>query len=144
MAYSTKLCLPLQTPCFVPKTVRLRSKTLMLQQSQIQVKVKQVTDSQPQPIRYSTKNTLFEDPTQGIICYTDDNGEVICEGYDEGPRCPPESPMVASYSREVEILDLLQRSYLDLRDAEKGDSQRRGIASKHAIMMIKWSSFDFL
>lgn len=42
---------------------------------------------------------VFEDPTQGIICYTDDNGEVICEGYDEGPRCPTQSPMVASYSR---------------------------------------------
>ncbi|CAH2053730.1 unnamed protein product [Thlaspi arvense] len=142
MAYSTKLCLPLQTPCFVPKTVR--SRTLMLQQSQIQVKVKQVTISQPQPIRYSTKNTVFEDPIQGIICYTDDNGEVICEGYDEGPRCPQECPMVASYSRELEILDLLQRSYQDLRDAEKDDGQRQEIASQQQLMMIKWSSFDFL
>ena len=132
MAYSIKLCLPIQTPCFAPKTVR--SKTLMLQQSQVQVKVNQVTVSQPQPIRYSTKkNTVrsfllfvqklvliflriqtqpiwenlifflskqvFEDPIQGIICYTDDNGEVICEGYDEGPRCPPESPIVTSFSR---------------------------------------------
>uniref|UniRef100_A0A1J3GNF7 Uncharacterized protein n=1 Tax=Noccaea caerulescens TaxID=107243 RepID=A0A1J3GNF7_NOCCA len=142
MAYSTKLCLPLQTPCFIPKTVR--SKTLMLQQSKIEVKAKKVTVSQPQPIRYSTKNTVFEDPIQGIICYTDDNGEVICEGYDEGPRCPPESPMVASYSREVEILDLLQRSYLELRDAEKDDGQRQKIASQQELMMIKWSSFDFL
>uniref|UniRef100_A0A1J3CL30 Uncharacterized protein n=1 Tax=Noccaea caerulescens TaxID=107243 RepID=A0A1J3CL30_NOCCA len=142
MAYSTKLCLPLQTPCFIPKTVR--SKTLMLQQSKIEVKAKKVTVSQPQPIRYSTKNTVFEDPIQGIICYTDDNGEVICEGYDEGPRCPPESPMVASYSREVEILDLLQRSYLELRDAEKDDGQIQKIASQQELMMIKWSSFDFL
>uniref|UniRef100_A0A1J3J6P9 Uncharacterized protein n=1 Tax=Noccaea caerulescens TaxID=107243 RepID=A0A1J3J6P9_NOCCA len=142
MAYSTKLCLPLQTPCFIPKTVR--SKTLMLQQSKIEVKAKKVTVSQPQPIRYSTKNTVFEDPIQGIICYTDDNGEVICEGYDEGPRCPPESPVVASYSREVEILDLLQRSYLELRDAEKDDGQRQKIASQQELMMIKWSSFDFL
>ncbi|KAL0857580.1 hypothetical protein Bca101_062734 [Brassica carinata] len=140
MAYSTKLCLPLQTQCFVPKTVR--SKTLMLQQSQIQVKVKQVTV--PQPIRYSTKNTVYEDPVQGIICYTDDNGEVICEGYDEGPRCPPESPIVTSYSREVEILDLLQKSYQELRVAEKGDAQRQEIASQQELRMIKWSSFDFL
>ncbi|CAA7024666.1 unnamed protein product [Microthlaspi erraticum] len=116
----------------------------MLQQSNIEVKAKKVTVSQPQPIRYSTKNTVFEDPIQGIICYTDDNGEVICEGYDEGPRCPPESPMVASYSREVEILDLLQRSYLELRDAEKDDGQRQKIASQQELMMIKWSSFDFL
>ncbi|VVA97605.1 unnamed protein product [Arabis nemorensis] len=115
----------------------------MLQQSQIHVKAKQVTVSQPQPIRYTPKNTVFEDPIQGIICYTDDNGEVICEGYDEGPR-PQKSPMVASYSREVEILDLLQRSYQELRDAEKDDGQRQEIASQHELMMIKWSSFDFL
>ncbi|KAJ0244761.1 hypothetical protein HA466_0183130 [Hirschfeldia incana] len=140
MAYSTKLCLPLQTQCFVPKTVR--SKTLMLQKSQVQVKVKQVTV--PQPIRYSTKNTLYEDPVQGIICYTDDNGEVICEGYDEGPRCPPESPIVTSYSREVEILDLLQRSYQELRVPEKGGGQRQEAVSQQELRMIKWSSFEFL
>ncbi|XP_056845144.1 uncharacterized protein LOC130496755 [Raphanus sativus] len=140
MAYSTKLCLPLQTQCFVPKTVR--SKTLMLQQSHVQVKVKQVTV--PQPIRYSTKNTVYEDPVQGIICYTDDSGEVICEGYDEGPRCPPESPIVTSYPREVEILDLLQRSYQEMRVAEKGDGQREEIVSQQELRMIKWSSFDFL
>ncbi|CAG7877593.1 hypothetical protein BRARA_E02692 [Brassica rapa] len=143
MAYSIKLCLPLQTPCSAPKTVR--SKTLMLQQSQVQVKVKQVTVSQPQPIRYSTKkNTVFEDPIQGIICYTDDNGEVICEGYDEGPRCPPDSSMVASHSREVEILDLLQRSYQELRVTYKGDGQRHEIASRQELAMIKWSNYDFL
>ncbi|KAF8052481.1 hypothetical protein N665_1555s0006 [Sinapis alba] len=124
MAYSTKLCLSLQTTCFAPKTVR--SKTLMLQQSQVQVKVKKVTVSQPKPIRYSTKkNIVFEDPIQGIICYTDDNGEVICEGYDEGPRCPLESPMIASYSREVEILNLLQISYQELRVTEKSDGERQ-------------------
>ncbi|KAL1207302.1 hypothetical protein V5N11_019225 [Cardamine amara subsp. amara] len=141
MAYSTKLCLPLKTPCFVSKTVR--SKTLMVQQSQVQVKVNHVTVSQPQPIRYSTKNTVFEDPIQGIICYTDDNGEVICEGYDEGPRCPTQSPKIASYSREVEILDLLQRSYQELSGANK-DGQRQINASQQELMMIKWSSFDLL
>lgn len=30
---------------------------------------------------------VFEDPSEGIICYTDENGETICEGYDdEDPR----------------------------------------------------------
>ncbi|CAH8293019.1 unnamed protein product [Eruca vesicaria subsp. sativa] len=115
----------------------------MLQQSQVQVK--KVTVSQPQLVRYSTKkNTVFDDPIQGIICYTDDNGEVLCEGYDEGPRCPPESPMITSYSREVEILDLLQRSYQELRGAEKGDGQRQDIASQQEFVLIKWSSFDVL
>lgn len=27
---------------------------------------------------------VFED--MGIICYKDEKGEMVCEGYDEGPR----------------------------------------------------------
>nr|CAB3451285.1 unnamed protein product [Digitaria exilis] len=30
--------------------------------------------------------TVFEDQVRGMVCYRDDRGEVICEGYDEGPR----------------------------------------------------------
>ncbi|CAH8342889.1 unnamed protein product [Eruca vesicaria subsp. sativa] len=71
--------------------------------------------------------------------------DLICEGYDDGPRCPPESPMVASYSRniDVEIIDLLHRSYQELRVAQKDDGQRQEIASQHEPMMIKCSSFDY-
>lgn len=29
---------------------------------------------------------MFEDKSNGIVCYKDENGELICEGYDEGPR----------------------------------------------------------
>ncbi|KAM7471909.1 hypothetical protein LguiA_010092 [Lonicera macranthoides] len=30
---------------------------------------------------------VFEDESKVIICYWDDkNGEIICEGYDQGPR----------------------------------------------------------
>lgn len=29
---------------------------------------------------------VFEDRSNGIICYKDDRGEIICEGFDEGPR----------------------------------------------------------
>ncbi|PKI50420.1 hypothetical protein CRG98_029170 [Punica granatum] len=32
---------------------------------------------------------VFEDGPEGIICYSDENGEIICEGYDEGPRLRP-------------------------------------------------------
>jgi len=44
----------------------------------------------------------------------------------------------------VEILDLLQRSYQELRVAEKGDGQRQEAASQQELNMIKWSSFDLL
>ncbi|CAA6664581.1 unnamed protein product [Spirodela intermedia] len=36
--------------------------------------------------RAATKVKVFEDRAAGIVCYKDENGEVICEGYDEGPR----------------------------------------------------------
>lgn len=29
---------------------------------------------------------IFEDRSAGIVCYRDENGEITCEGYDEGPR----------------------------------------------------------
>ncbi|GER53621.1 developmentally regulated G-protein 1 [Striga asiatica] len=32
------------------------------------------------------KNKIFEDRSAGIVCYRNENGEITCEGYDEGPR----------------------------------------------------------
>jgi hypothetical protein len=29
---------------------------------------------------------VYEDKDMGILCYTDENGELVCEGLDEGPR----------------------------------------------------------
>lgn len=29
---------------------------------------------------------VFEDQSNGIVCYTDESGEIVCEGIDEGPR----------------------------------------------------------
>ena len=29
---------------------------------------------------------VYEDKNMGILCYTDENGELVCEGLDEGPR----------------------------------------------------------
>ncbi|CAL4941575.1 unnamed protein product [Urochloa decumbens] len=31
-------------------------------------------------------NKVYEDKNMGILCYTDENGELVCEGLDEGPR----------------------------------------------------------
>lgn len=35
---------------------------------------------------YFAPKQIYEDKSQGIICYEDESGEIICEGYDEGPR----------------------------------------------------------
>ena len=29
---------------------------------------------------------VYEDKNMGIVCYTDENDELVCEGLDEGPR----------------------------------------------------------
>ncbi|XP_077239947.1 uncharacterized protein LOC143880857 isoform X2 [Tasmannia lanceolata] len=53
-------------------------------------------------------NKIFEDQSRGIICYRDDCGEVICEGYDEGPRfCKPALQTILR-QREFQMLDFLQ------------------------------------
>ncbi|PSR96224.1 hypothetical protein CEY00_Acc22359 [Actinidia chinensis var. chinensis] len=58
-------------------------KLFMLTQSQVSVK------KRPQlQIRSHSRNKIFEDQSEGIVCYRDDSGEIICEGYDEGPRLP--------------------------------------------------------
>jgi len=35
---------------------------------------------------YFASKQIYEDQSQGILCYEDESGEIICEGYDEGPR----------------------------------------------------------
>ncbi|XP_010542355.1 PREDICTED: uncharacterized protein LOC104815599 isoform X2 [Tarenaya hassleriana] len=123
MAYSCQLRIP---PCLVPTPVRRRS-TSMFQQSQLQVKKAAVPH--PQPVRFSPKNKVFEDLAQGVVCYRDENGEIICEGYDEGPRCLPQSSRTACYS-----------SYQELIDA--GKNHRQMSAPQQGLMMMKWNSFD--
>nr|CAB3447913.1 unnamed protein product [Digitaria exilis] len=41
--------------------------------------------------------TVFEDQVRGVVCYRDDRGEVICEGYDEGPRLGMRLPEKACF-----------------------------------------------
>ncbi|KAL6883704.1 hypothetical protein ACP4OV_011118 [Aristida adscensionis] len=31
-------------------------------------------------------NKVYEDKSMELLCYTDENGELVCEGLDEGPR----------------------------------------------------------
>ncbi|KAK8675777.1 hypothetical protein V6N13_033840 [Hibiscus sabdariffa] len=62
----------------------------------------------------SFSNKVFEDQSQGVICYRDENGEMICEGYDEGPRCPRQIPGTLYHLRDAEILDLLEDRWLQI------------------------------
>lgn len=42
---------------------------------------------------------VFEDHFNGIICYKDARGEIICEGYDEGPRYHHQNQRIVNQSR---------------------------------------------
>ncbi|KAI4329028.1 hypothetical protein L6164_021335 [Bauhinia variegata] len=75
----------------------------------------------------SIKNKVFEDQSQGIVCYTDESGEVICEGYDEGPRFQPISRPVY-HPRDAEIMNLLlQQSWLQIVKGEETDHAAEGV-----------------
>nr|GMD33414.1 uncharacterized protein LOC109192516 [Ipomoea batatas]GMD33694.1 uncharacterized protein LOC109192516 [Ipomoea batatas] len=62
------------------------------------------------------KIKVFEDKSKGIVCYRDENGEITCEGYDEGPRFCQQFHKFSCNSRESEIIDLLQRCWLQVID----------------------------
>lgn len=46
---------------------------------------------------------MFEDQVRGIVCYRDDKGELVCEGYDEGPRLGMRLPEKACFPWPVGI-----------------------------------------
>ncbi|XP_059286436.1 uncharacterized protein LOC132039901 [Lycium ferocissimum] len=60
---------------------------------------------------------VFEDKSTGVVCYRDENGEITCEGYDEGPRFCHQLPKSSSKSRDEEIIELLQRNWLHIAGA---------------------------
>ncbi|TMX03856.1 hypothetical protein EJD97_013374 [Solanum chilense] len=60
----------------------------------------------------TSKLKIFEDESTGIVCYRDENGEITCEGYDEGPRYCQQLTRFCSNSRgDEEIIELLQRCW---------------------------------
>ncbi|KAK4267135.1 hypothetical protein QN277_023958 [Acacia crassicarpa] len=70
-----------------------------------------------QRITASIKNKVYEDQSEGIVCYQDENGELICEGYDEGPRFQ-RTPKPTSHLRDAEIRDILQQNWINIVKGE--------------------------
>uniref|UniRef100_A0A7N0RIJ4 Uncharacterized protein n=1 Tax=Kalanchoe fedtschenkoi TaxID=63787 RepID=A0A7N0RIJ4_KALFE len=65
-------------------------------------------------------NKVYEDRARGIVCYRDGNGEVVCEGLDEGPR--PAAPCPAR-DQEVDVIELLERSWLRLETGTRRSAE---------------------
>ncbi|CAJ1950645.1 unnamed protein product [Sphenostylis stenocarpa] len=75
----------------------------------------------------SIKNKIYEDKSQGMICYEDESGEIICEGYDEGPRYQ-RIPRPTHHTRDVEIMNLLQQqSWLQIVKGEEINHLAKGV-----------------
>ncbi|OEL13224.1 hypothetical protein BAE44_0025757 [Dichanthelium oligosanthes] len=57
---------------------------------------------------------VFEDQLRGIVCYRDEKGEMICEGYDEGPRLGMRLPEKACFPWPVgvQVTDFIQLATL--------------------------------
>ncbi|XP_048419919.1 uncharacterized protein LOC103948619 isoform X2 [Pyrus x bretschneideri] len=117
------------TCCFSPASISIQksgpvlkpfSRVLRFKNSQLTVKIKSCTLQ----IRSSLREEVFEDRANGIICYKDDRGEIICEGFDEGPRYHQHNPRTPWQPRDAEIFDRLQQRWINfITDTElcRGD-----------------------
>ncbi|KAI3455675.1 hypothetical protein Pfo_012338 [Paulownia fortunei] len=124
MAVRFSLCsAPILTLSHASNKGPRRSRLVMCANNHISVNLK---------IRSSDhKNKVFEDRSAGIVCYKDENGEITCEGYDEGPRFHQQIPRcTCNSSREVEIIDLLQRCWLHVADENEFNSADKGVAGQ--------------
>ncbi|KAG8091332.1 hypothetical protein GUJ93_ZPchr0012g19271 [Zizania palustris] len=71
-------------PILVPR--RISSKTL-IRASMDDSSSRSESKKAPSSVSFNSKvNKVYEDKSMGILCYTDESGELICEGLDEGPR----------------------------------------------------------
>ncbi|KAK4780967.1 hypothetical protein SAY87_017073 [Trapa incisa] len=76
-------------------------------------------------IRSSYDSQMFDEGPEGIICYRDETGEIICEGYDEGPRFRSKISLTPPSLRDAEIIDRLQKNWIQI---VKGSEVYQGLA----------------
>ncbi|KAI3871186.1 hypothetical protein MKW98_015086 [Papaver atlanticum] len=90
-------------------------------------------------ITSSISNKVFEDQARGIVCYQDENGEIVCEGFDEGPRVNEQDLRIANNQKEIEIIEMLRRSCLQI--AEEDGLKHAAKSSISAIEDVDWIGF---
>ncbi|KAI3970042.1 hypothetical protein MKX01_015580 [Papaver californicum] len=89
----------------------------------------------------SISNKVFEDQARGIVCYKDENGETICEGFDEGPRVNEQDSRIAENQKEIEIIEMLRRSCIQIAAEEDGLKHAAKSSSISAIEDVDWIGF---
>ncbi|CAL0315445.1 unnamed protein product [Lupinus luteus] len=89
-------------------------------------------------ITASIKNKVYEDASQGIICYQDESGEIICEGYDDGSCCQ-QIPGPTHHPRDAEIMNLLlQQSWLQIVKGEEISHVVEGVHLQEDLNCNQW------
>ncbi|KAL9350531.1 hypothetical protein Peur_057786 [Populus x canadensis] len=78
-------------------------------------------------VRSSLKDKVFENQAEGIVCYRDDSGEIICEGFDEGPRFHQPLPSSSYHSRDAEIINLLKQGLHQIVNGGEFDNTANGV-----------------
>ncbi|KAI9397746.1 hypothetical protein POPTR_003G072400v4 [Populus trichocarpa] len=78
-------------------------------------------------VRYSLKDKVFENQAEGIVCYRDDSGEIICEGFDEGPRFHQPLPSSSYHSRDAEIINLLKQGLHQIVNGGEFNNTANGV-----------------
>ncbi|XP_057981945.1 uncharacterized protein LOC131167135 [Malania oleifera] len=125
----------------------INGRAVMLKQSSPFPVMKTTLKLQIRSSYSSSSNKVFEDGSRGIVCYRDDSGEIVCEGYDEGPRfhlqVPSSSSSSSSYHhpRCVEMVDLLQKSWLQIGGGGEfnGHSHKKDVAAQDDF---NWNGFS--
>ncbi|URE08873.1 hypothetical protein MUK42_22215 [Musa troglodytarum] len=51
---------------------------------------------------------VFEDQALGVICFRDEKGEIVCEGFDEGPRFDQRSLARKKFERRNRVPNFLR------------------------------------
>ncbi|XP_059642531.1 uncharacterized protein LOC132284429 [Cornus florida] len=100
------------------------SRVLMLSGNQNPVKKK------PLQITSCFRDKVFEDQSRGIVCYRDSSGDIVCEGYDEGPRFQQEISRITDNTRDVPIIDLPQKTWLQIVLGGESNHPDKGVAVK--------------
>ncbi|OAY53275.1 uncharacterized protein LOC110613498 [Manihot esculenta] len=116
--------------------IKPRSKAKMFKHTQLPLK-----KSPSLQVRSSFKDKVFENQSEGIICYRDEiSGEIICEGLDEGPRFHQHLPRTAYPSRDAEIINLLQQRLLQVVNGGELKKADNGVAAVQED--FKWNGFN--
>ncbi|CAL0308888.1 unnamed protein product [Lupinus luteus] len=83
-------------------------------------------------ITASIKNKVYEDRSQGIVCYQDEHGEITCEGYDEGP-CFQRISKPIYHASDAKMRNLLGQSWLQIVKGEEINDAVEGFCLKKEL-----------